>query len=238
MRLNLNLSNKSIVAKLAAGLFVFALVFPSLVHGVLVANYTECGYGEECPIVNGGSAMGLDGVSRGGRGIIGQYIVVGAGHFLEGTSVAFQFMNKVELGELYGVNYDELNGLLEDAILEFEQARDTYVQLLEKANATSYNEAVIRKLMAFDFDGFRESKGLNSDVFAEVRDYMAAGDLRGYYLGLQLKVEDILNALYQAKPYIENATLPPLEGFWRVNQKCTETLLFGQYSAEIFKRIN
>lgn len=240
MRLNLNLKIKSAVLSFLAVMFFLVTLLPMPSYSMVFANYTQCVFinndQPECEQnAQGSSYQGPDSHKDGHEVImITQYIIIGAGHFLKGLSGVHLVLNKVELSELYGVNYEELQTLLDNTIMDFEKARDAYVQLCSKGNTTPYNDAVIYRLMDFDYDGFQKSKRLNSDVFAELRSYMEAGDIRGLYANMQSKIEQILKKLYAARPFFQNAALPPVEDIWRINQSCVETALFGQYAAELF----
>ena len=89
---------------------------------------------------------------------IRDYVIEGAGYFLESYSGFLLFLNKVELKELQGLDYNEVQMILNSAIEKMENARDVYTRLKQEADVTPYNPDMIDELMNFDYDGFQETK--------------------------------------------------------------------------------
>ena len=107
---------------------------------------------------NGGSGSGSGGSdttsSDNNAGVIDIYIALGGGYFLESYAKTLTFMNKTELTALYGMNYQELQTLLNDALLNMELANQTYGSLHQIAANTPYNPVVIRALKDFNYHDF------------------------------------------------------------------------------------
>ena len=85
-------------------------------------------------------------------------------------------MQKIELAELSGVNYDELRGILNEAISGIESARTTYYDLKNLAAITPYNQSRIDALKSFDYTGFIETHRLNKEIFSKLEALLSSGN--------------------------------------------------------------
>ncbi len=168
---------------------------------------------------------------------IGELIIDGAGYFLKSHSQVLMLLNKVELSELHGMDYQGMQALVKDALENMEKAGETYQSLIAAARQTLYNPAVIAKLLEFDYETFRETNGLNRDIFARVKKYLDKGDVTGLYVLLAADMASIIRQLQAVKTNLEAGTLPGLSLLWRLNQTYSESLLTGQYTAEVFKSL-
>jgi hypothetical protein len=201
----------------------------------IVINYSECAFQGSCTSSSDGEA-GINSVNEAAS--IGSLVVDGAGYFLRAHSEVLLFLSNYELSELYGADYAEFREIVDRAIINMESARDTYVNLNAVAASTPYDEAFIQKLMCWDYEGLHNKKTSCSEVCTEVRHYLSAGDVRGYYVAFQLKLEDLLRQLYKIKEYVDRGTLPPVANAWTLNRACSKTAMFGQHGAEVFFGIN
>jgi len=136
-----------------------------------------------------------------------------------------------------GVNYLEIQNLLDSTIANLEKAREEYIRLVEIANVTPYRPEMIEKLKAFDYDGFLAEKGLNAVIFKDMENYLKAGNLRGLHSRALLDTKNILARLYRLKPIIDSFQFPVLEELWRLNQAYAQAHLLGQYTSEVFARV-
>ena len=168
---------------------------------------------------------------------IGGLIMEGAGYFLKSHAQVLMLLNKVELSELHGMDYPGMQALVKDALENMEKADETYQSLISAARQTPYNPEVIAKLLVFDYETFRETNGLNSDIFYRVKKYLVRGDVTGLYVLLESDMASIIRQLNAVKVSIDAGTLPGLSLLWRLNQKYSESLLTGQYTAEVFKSL-
>ena len=218
------------LSNVLVGVFIFSLVMlvSSPLSARLVINYSECAFEASC---DEGDA-GINTIYRGAN--LGSLIVNGAGYFLKANSDILLFSHKFELAELYHVDYAEFQEALDSAVINMENARDTYVNLNAAAKSTPYQEAFILKLMGYDYEELQTKRGFCAEIYTEIRHYLSGGDVRGYYISFQLKLEDLLNKLYMIKKHIDARTLPPVAYVWALNQKCSEAMMSGLYAAEVF----
>ena len=176
---------------------------------------------------------------RGGKSsiTIGGFIAEGGCYFLKSSSDKDLFLSLIESSELSGPNYTALRTAINSAVFNMEQAKNTYYQLKNLAAVTPYNQDVISKLIVFDYTGFQKENRLIPAIFDRVANRMGQGDVRGIYSESYLNLVELLETLQSVKEEVESNTLPDRSILWRINQKFSETKLFGQYVTEVFYSI-
>jgi hypothetical protein len=222
--------NKQLVLTIIIGIFI--LSFANISYSRLAHNWSDCAYEGEC---DGGESTSLIGTPMSVS--MHTYIVEGAGYFLESYSGMQAFLNRVEVSELKGINYNEIREILYKVIINMERARVEYFILKIKADHTPYKWDVIKKLLEFDFDGFQEKNGLLPSIFEKVEGFLRSGDVRGIYSDMLAGTEEILFQLYEIKESVDADQFPDISALWRINQDYSERVLFGQFSAQIFHEI-
>lgn len=165
------------------------------------------------------------------------HIVNGAGFFLNSYADTLLFLNRIELADTYGIDYNEIEGLVNAAIENMQRAKEAYSNLKQAAERTPYNPVMITKLRSFDYSEFQQANGFNPFVFERVGYYLGKGDVRGFYGHLLSASVDMLRRLDTIKSSIAAARLPEIENLWRINQVFSHTILFGQYGSSIFKNV-
>jgi hypothetical protein len=168
---------------------------------------------------------------------IRQYVIEAAGGFLNSHSNFLLLLNKIEMEEINGIDYAELQQVINNAVVHMENARAKYNDLIQLADNTPYHQPTITVLMGFDYASFQESKGLNGVIFNKVETYLSGGDVRGLYHQLLANTQCILDQLTVIKSVVDAEVIPENSNLWQVNQAYSETLLFGQYAAEIFYEV-
>jgi hypothetical protein len=169
---------------------------------------------------------------------IRDYVIEGAGYFLESYSGFLLFLNKVELNELQGLDYNEVQMILNSAIEKMENARDIYTRLKQEADVTPYNPDMIDQLMNFDYDDFQETNHLVAPIFKQVEYYLEKGNIREMFDEALLDMEKILDIASLIKGRIDRGEFPEVSRLWELNEFCSVSLLFGQYAARVFQEIN
>jgi hypothetical protein len=168
---------------------------------------------------------------------IGNYIIVGAGYFLNSYSDTLLFLNRVEMSDLDGADYNELQLILYRSMENMNNARKTYSRLREIAGRTPYKQDIVKRLMTFKYAGLQKEKNLNRPIFDEVKSYLKNGDTRGIYARALAATEQILQLQQTVNAAIDSGRLPEITDLWRLNQLYSDALLFGQYVSEVFLRI-
>lgn len=165
------------------------------------------------------------------------YVIDGAGYFLEAYSNTLLLMKKIEWTGKAGLNTHDMNLLVDNALENIESAREAYVNLTRAADNTPYNPVIIEKLKNFDYDAFQKDNGLNPGVFSSVKAYLATGDIRKLYYDFSSTVEEISGLLKQVKEQINAGNFAPVKEIWKLNGLFSESLLFGQYVSQVLYSI-
>jgi hypothetical protein len=189
-------------------------------------------------IINGAGGVYGDGEKEStGRGeTIENLTAIGAGYFLNGYSDILIFLNRVELSSINGINYDDLNMIIDRALLNIGNAQKSYIDLVKIAESSTYNDLSIMKLREFDYNGYMVENNLNEIIFKEVEWYLKRGDVTGMLKDHYEKVSSIAAMIRSVKEIISMNRFPDISILWRLNQEFSTTLLFGQYAAEVFKK--
>ncbi len=164
-------------------------------------------------------------------------IMEAAGFFLESHANFLLLLQKIEVAELYGTDYIELQQLIDNAVFHMENAWAKYSALSLSAHRTPYNPVIISQLMNFNYLSFRASTGLESVIAEDVGSYLTRGDIRGVYLRLMVDSQQILGRLIAIKSSLLVETFPAIPDLWQINQDFYRVLFFGQYTARIFFEI-
>lgn len=170
-------------------------------------------------------------------GTIKVYVVGGAGCFTEAYSEFVLFLNKIEIGELGSLNYNELKMVLDKAIEKMVDTKNIYCELKQKADHTPYNPKVINELLAFNYGNFQIKNHLLEPVFNNVKHYLCRGKIREMYGERISQIERILSIANMIKSKIEVSELPGSSVFHDLNEACSQSLLFGQYASRVFREI-
>jgi len=189
-----------------------------------------------------GAGGGYEG--GGGLSIIGDsdtiedYIVKGAGYFLKADSDIQILLSMVELQDLNGIDYREMQTVVNIALENMNNARQTYEALIQKAGITPYNQSVIAILKNFDYETFRKENGLNSVIFYKVRSFLQMGDITGVFKYTHSRYLEIIELLVIIKQSVSSYRLPELAIFWRLNENTAYISFFGSYVARVFYEID
>ncbi|NIM15992.1 MAG: hypothetical protein GTO45_28660 [Candidatus Aminicenantes bacterium] len=205
------------------GMFLLAL-FNFNLFPYIKANSTDSGYD------------GPDGEKSGAS--IGFLIVQGAGYSLTAQSETLKFMNRIEMSEISGIDFNELEVIIAAAVDKMDRAKDVYWMLKVTADHTPYNPEVIEKLASFDYQGFQTRHGLNGPIFAEVKNFLKNGDIRGLYARMLADAEELSGRLHGIKTMVDAGQFPEIYDLWRLNQEFSESLLLGQYASEVFFQLD
>ncbi len=96
---------------------------------------------------------------------------------------------------------------------------------------------MIYRLIFFNYDLLQLQRGLNQYIFKEVKKYLSTGNINGIFNRLLSASETLILKVTALKDTVHAYKFPDLYTIWRVNQLFSETLLFGQYTAEVFQAV-
>ena len=156
--------------------------------------------------------------------MLGVLIEDGACSYLESYSYFLGYLKEYEAGNSYA-KYSLLK-----AYESITTADDIYKKIIEISAGYPYNETAIDRLKNFDYDTYSKTFDLNPRIFSQLRGLLAKGDVRGVFQEIEKRFQAIAGYLVTSRTGI----IPEKTGLWRINQAYAETLLFGQYAAEIF----
>jgi len=234
------MSKKIKILKLSILFGIIILITYMPIYAYIWANHTECGYeGELCD--TGGTGSGGELYIPETEGTyyvsIGDIIIDSAGHLLNAYSSMTKLLGNVETAELKGTDFNAMREILYSTIEDMERA-NTSLTILNAAAATRpYNWPVIYRLWFFDYYRFQNENHLLPGIFDKVKSYLYNGDIRGVYAQCLKDNEAILDQLYTLKEHIDADKFPEINSLWRLNQAYVSTLLFGQYTSQVFKSI-
>ena len=218
-------------------MFVFSICMIILSYNIsarIIHNYAGNGYN------SGESTSGT--TSTGGGEInsvsIEDYIVEGGGYYLKANSAIQTLLQMVEWQEMQGIDYNEFQHVLDEAISNMHSAIFAYQQLIFKAEITPYNEDVLQELATFDYPAFMEDNRLNPYIFSEVEGYLKNGDITGIFRRAYFGFIDIVNRLYVIDAGISQNSLPDITIFRELNETAAELSTFGSYTARVFHAID
>jgi len=168
---------------------------------------------------------------------IRELIIKGAEYFFKAHADINVLSEKIEISDINGADYYTLWCTVNSALYNMNIARYYYQELEIKANHTPYNQVVINKLLAFDYDSFQEEHGLLKDVFSEVKSYLVNGDVRGIYSRTSVYFDTLINTLETIKGELNVGKVPSNTHMWNLNQVCAKVHMFGQYVSRVFNEI-
>lgn len=214
-------------------------VFLTVLVGILLFGFSFPGYAWFVGNYSGGYFGTLDGPQMVGADTmsIKDLVIKSAGYFLRGKAYVNLFAEKVELSELDGIDFSDMDNMLRLALISMESSHSYYKTLKKKADETPYNPQAIQELVTFDYDTFGKENNLVNDIYADVKSYLIKGDVRGFYDRLFVYTGNIIDILEILKGEIEIGIFPDIKNIWKLNQKCSKMLLFGQYASQVFKTI-
>lgn len=164
-------------------------------------------------------------------------IVEGAGNYLTAYSDYLLFLNRVELSSENSPGYNEMQTFLNRCLEKLNRAKAAYFALNQNAANTPYNFEIIYRLIFFNYDLFQWQKGLNPYIFKDVVKYLRSGNVNGIFDRLLSSIETLILKVSDVKEMVDAYRFPDLHSIWRLNQLFSETLLFGQYAAEVFQAV-
>jgi hypothetical protein len=200
---------------------------------MFVANYSEQSFNDGDPDTSTESKSSIASSFT-----IKYLIIKSATYFFKGKSKIDLLASGLEAADIEGVNFYELQQIVNDSLCNMKTARYYYQALKSKADNTPYNQPVISQLIVFDYDSFSVDIGLNGDIFNQVKGYLKMGDVRGAYARLYDYTDNIIDMLEAVQKEVYYWEIPGIENVWKLHQECAHMLLFGQYIAQIFQNLH
>ena len=162
--------------------------------------------------------------------------IKGASFFFKSYSSFLDFLNQMELKEVKKVDLKQLRLSLDNAIKNMEEAKNQYIYL----ELIPYNTNALKMLSKFEYKSLQEKHKLNESIFAIVTDYLSNGKIREFYNHVLKQTEEILEKANSIKNQLNsNKAIDKFDKqfLMNLNQQYAQTLLLGQYAANVFQEI-
>lgn len=165
------------------------------------------------------------------------YNILGGGYYLEAASIIQKLLYFVELQDTRGIDYTALKKVVANADNNMKKATKIFKKLVKKAEVTPYNEIVIQRLRDFDYETFKQEKGLNGTVFEMVAEKLRNGDVTAILKHTYADFTKIVGMLEEIKKNLAKNRLPGTLFFLELNETLAISSLFGSFTARIFAEI-
>lgn len=208
-----------------------AVIFVLNAYPYINLNGAGSGYGE-------GGDDDSTGIQSVDYQSIEYYIQAGGTYYLEANSQVQTLLKLVEQQDIHGVNYFEMQFVVNRALYNMQMAKQTYEQLIRKAENTPYNENFLAQLREFDYDSFMQKNSLNPVLFDLVRQYLQNGDITGMFKRTYADVTVMIDLLVNIRDSVYQYGLPGISLFRQLNEKQALSSVFGSYTARVFSEIN
>lgn len=169
--------------------------------------------------------------------IIVQCVAEGNGFLAKSYSGFLLFLNRIELGEKGGLDYEEAGKDLDRAVRDLLSAGSAFRRLTQIAAETPYDPSVLDRLARFDYESFQRENRLIGPIFDRVRYYLGKGDILGLYKEEAANIDKILEIAAEVNASMESKRFPDALILYSLNQACSSSLLFVQYTTSVFAEI-
>jgi hypothetical protein len=178
------------------------------------------------------------GEGGGGKGnaepLLEHLIIDAAGYYIQSNGYYQQLLNKIELSEVYGIDFDDMAQTINKALENMVLANALYFEIWQTAKNLAYDPVTIDKLKQFDYKAYQNEHGLDPFIFGKVEKLLKVGDVVGAYEKTYYETLDLVGRLESFQETLFTHQLPEIMACWRTNQLYFEAQLFGQYVSEVF----
>lgn len=162
--------------------------------------------------------------------------VKGAAHFIRSYSLF-----KIVLSRIESYAASEKSKKLEqqeskDIIKELNRAESFFVKFKYKLRG-DYKSELINKLKKFEYGNFRDKHRHVAPIFEKARTMLKKGNPALIVEKIINDCKDIREEFERIEQNADNNALSRVISYWRLNQKFANSMLFGQYIAEVLCEI-
>lgn len=158
----------------------------------------------------------------------------------EGAALFFQAQINIsslfwegETGSKDKLNFDNCINYLDAAILNLKLAKVKMLTAIATAKDATADETKINMLKNFDYDKLVMEKGLVKEIMLQVKKYLAAGNIPGFYQKFTDDLTDIINQLQAMRDKLAANNQPNIDDFWQLLNKTYYIGLFGNYGTVV-----
>ncbi len=208
------------------------------VYGRIVTNGAGGGF---CPLSmnsncdDGGELVGTARINSASS--IENLIEEGGSYYLEAMSGIAKLSAHIERYRDDALNFKDLECVTGKIHEDLSNAILYYSLLIQMAEVTPYNTAVISKLREFDYSGYQVANGLNREIFGEVTTQLKSGHIIGIFNRLHDDMVSLEDILLSVRQDIRVSKPPEIKSIWLLNEKAYNIFIFGQYVARVFSAL-
>ena len=170
--------------------------------------------------------------------LLDQLIPDAAVNIFESTRNFEDLIKEVEKPDNCVPNYPVLKSAINKAIDGMENARYKYEEIVKISSGLEMDMVFKKKLIEFDYEGFRAKHQLNQLIFDKTAVFCKIGDVTRIYKHTYHTILAIHENLNHCKKILEKETLPDLYIIWETGQLYYEFEIFVDYISRIFYEIN
>ena len=161
-------------------------------------------------------------------------VIDGSSLFFQGMSAVMGLFYEGEKGSKDG-NFPNSVNLIDVAVNKLKMSREKYLGAIQMAKSVDMRLCDFTYLEKFDYEQFVEEKGLNTVIAMDVKSYLFAGNVVGFYQRIADDIDGLIKRLVALKVKLNNKLSLYQEDYWLILQQGSRLLLFGNYGTVIGK---
>jgi hypothetical protein len=157
-------------------------------------------------------------------------IIEGASQFFQASADIMKLFDETERGARLR-SFPNNIGLIDAAISKLRLSKENYLKAVNLGNAVDETKCNFNYLKQFDYDKFIEEKGLIKEIAEDVKTYLSAGNVTGFYHRIADDLEIMIRKLDELKVKLKssNNTAFDITDYWGLIQLTSRIMLFGNY---------
>ncbi|MGE5343093.1 MAG: hypothetical protein ACM3SY_16590 [Candidatus Omnitrophota bacterium] len=172
----------------------------------------------------------FDGFLNPQRSLIEPLVTNGAGDFMASYAEALLMLKEYEIAPEAPFNYNNAALKIASAIKHLEAARQKYSDAVQFSENCGYEEVHKLKLNNYDYSTRILRDGLNTTIATDVVNVMRPANVHGLYQKFLGKIDAIMPVLKSMQSSLNGNAMPEVPLAWKLIQKYSEALLFGNYA--------
>jgi hypothetical protein len=161
-------------------------------------------------------------------------VIEGSSLFFQGMTEIMRLFDEGEKGSKDG-NFPNSVNLIDAAVTKLKMSREKYLGAIQMATSVDIRLCDFTYLEKFDYEQFVEEKGLNTVIAKEVKNYLSAGNVVGFYQRIADDIDGLIKSLVTLKEKLSKKSSLYQEDYWLILQQGSRLLLFGNYGTVIGK---
>jgi hypothetical protein len=161
-------------------------------------------------------------------------VIEGSSLFFQGMSDIMRIFDEGEKGSKDG-NFPNSLNLIDAAVNKLKMSREKYLNAVQLSNSVDKNMCDFTYLERFNYDRCAEEKGLITGITNELKNYLAVGNVVGFYQKIADDIDGLIKRLETLKEKLSNKLYLYQEDYWLILQQGSRLLLLGNYGTVMGK---